>query len=158
MAKEGSTMSEISRQTGIPFATVRRVTYAFEGMGIIRSTRMGKKVFVRINGGHPVVDSMIKIARWVNGIIWDPSTFVADVCRQNNIEYAFVGTSKIRYVRNESRNMVQVAVPASYCQEAEKTIRNKFEEMGIKTVDDAVKTIGSIHVRDIRWMFSHMTR
>ena len=142
MAKEGSTMSEISRQTGIPFATVRRVTYAFEGMGVIRSTKIGKKVFVRINKGHPVVDPMFKIARLVNGIIWDPNTFVADICRQNNIEYAFVGTSKIRYIRNESRNMVQIAIPSSCCQKAKKTIQNKFKEIGIKTTDDASETIG----------------
>ena len=110
VAKEGSTMSGIAQQTGIPFPTVRRAVYAFENIGVIKSTKIGKIVIVRVNRNHPVVDPMIKTARWISTIMWDPNTFVVNICEKNNIDYAFVGTSKIKYTKNESRNMVQIAI------------------------------------------------
>ena len=142
-AKEGNTMSGIAQQTGIPFTTVSRAVYAFENMGIIKSTKIGKKVIVRINRDHQIFDPMIEIARWVNTVIWDPNTFVAKICEKNNIDYAFVGTSKIQYTKNESRNMVQVAILKNDYNRAKKIIQDGFKGIGIKTTEDASKTIGN---------------
>lgn len=143
MAKEGNTMSGIAHQTGIPFATVRRAVYAFENIGIIKSAKIGKTVTVRINRNHPVVESMIKTARWINTVMWDPNTFVANICEKNKIDYAFIGTSKIQYTKNESRNMVQIAVSKKDYVRAKKIIENKFKSIGIETTEDSRKTIGN---------------
>lgn len=143
IAKEGSTMSGIAQQTGIPFATVRRAIQAYDGIGIIRSSKIGKTVTVRINKNHPIVESMINTARWVNTVIWDPNSFVVNICEKNKIDYAFVGTSKIQYTKNESRNMVQIAISKNDFVRAKKIIQDKFKEIGIKTTDDPRKTIGN---------------
>lgn len=143
IAKEGSTMSGIAQQTGIPFATVRRAIQAYDGIGIIRSSKIGKTVTVRINKNHPIVESMINTARWVNTVIWDPNSFVVNICEKNKIDYAFVGTSKIQYTKNESRNMVQIAISKNDFVRAKKVIQDKFKEIGIKTTDDPRKTIGN---------------
>jgi len=143
MAKEGNTMSGIARQTGIPFQTVRRIVYAFEDMGVINSTKIGKIVTVRINRNHPMISPMIDVARWINTIIWDPNTFVVDICEKNKIDYAFIGTSKIQYTKNESRNMVQIAITKEDYNRAKKIIYHKFKSMGIETTDDPRKTIGN---------------
>ena len=142
-AKEGNTMSGISHQTGIPFPTVRRAVYAFENIGIINSTKIGKTVTVRINRNHPIVDNMIKTARWINTVMWDPNTFIADICEKNKIDYAFVGTSKIKYTKNESRNMVQVAISKNDYVRAKKIIQDIFKGIGIKTTENSRKTIGN---------------
>ena len=142
MAKDGNTISGIARQTGIPFPTVRRTVYAFEDIGIIRSTKIGKTVTVRINRDHPVVNSMIETARWIDTVIWDPNTFIVNICEENKINYAFVGTSKIRYTKNESRNMVQIAIEKKDFERAKKIIQHKFRNTGIETTDDPRKTIG----------------
>lgn len=143
IAKEGSTMSGIAQQTGIPFATVRRAIQAYDSIGIIRSSKIGKTVTVRINKNHPIVESMINTARWVNTVIWDPNSFVVNICEKNKIDYAFVGTSKIQYTKNESRNMVQIAISKNDFVRAKKVIQDKFKEIGIKTTDDPRKTIGN---------------
>jgi hypothetical protein len=143
IAKEGSTMSGIAQQTGIPFATVRRAIQAYDSIGIIRSSKIGKTVTVRINKNHPIVESMINTARWVNTVIWDPNSFVVNICEKNKIDYAFVGTSKIQYTKNESRNMVQIAISKNDFVRAKKIIQDKFKEIGIKTTDDPRKTIGN---------------
>lgn len=143
VAKEGNTMSGIAKQTGIPFATVRRTIIAYEGIGIIRKSKIGKIVTVRINQRHPVAEHMINTAKWVNSVIWDPNTFVANICEKQGIDYAFVGTSKIQYTKNESRNMVQIAISKNDFVRAEKIIHDKFKEMGIKTTNDVRETIGN---------------
>ena len=143
VAKEGNTMSGIAQQTGIPFSTVRRAVYEFENIGIIKSTKIGKTVIVRINRNHPVVDSMITTARWINTVMWDPNTFVVDICEKNKIDYAFVGTSKIKYTKNESRNMVQIAISKNDYDKAKKIIQGIFKGIGIKTTEDPRKTIGN---------------
>lgn len=144
VARHGSTISGIAQQTGIPFPTVRRAVYAFENIGVIKSMKMGKKVFVRVtNRNHPVVNSMIESAKWINSIIWDPDTFVARMFERRNIDYAFVGTSKIKYTRNESRNMVQIAVPKKYYHKARKMVNDGFNGIGIRTTEDPRETIGN---------------
>lgn len=143
VARHGSTISGIAHQTGIPFPSVRRAVYAFENIGIVKTTKIGKKVFVRANPNHPVVNSMIGITRWVNSVIWDPDTFVAQIFERHHIDYAFVGTSKIKYTRNESRNMVQIAVSNKHFTKAKKIINDVFKEIGIRTTEDSRKTIGS---------------
>lgn len=143
-ARQGSTISGIARQTGIPFPTVRRTVYAFENIGVIKTTKMGKKVFVRVaSRNHPVVNSMVESARWVNSIIWDPDTFVARMFERHSIDYAFVGTSKIKYTRDESRNMIQVAVAKKHYDKAKEIIAGGFGGIGIDTTDDPRKTIGN---------------
>lgn len=142
-AKQGDTISGIARQTGISFSTVRRTVYEFENIGVVRSTKIGSKVFVRVtNRSHPVVNSMVESAKWVNTIIWDPDTFVARMFEKQGIDYAFVGTSRIKYTKNESRNMVQIAVPPKYYDKAKKIIRNGFDNIGIRTTEDPRETIG----------------
>jgi hypothetical protein len=144
VARQGSTISGIAQQTGIPFQTVRRVVYAFENIGVIKSTKMGKKVFVRItNRNHPVVNSMIESAKWINSIIWDPDAFVARMFERRNIDYAFVGTSKIKYTKNESRNMVQIAVPREHYPKAQAMVNEGLNGIGIRTTEDPRKTIGN---------------
>lgn len=143
VSKEGNTMSGIAQQTGIPFQTVRRTVYAFEDIGVIKSTKVGKVVTVRINRNHPVVESMINTAKWINTIMWDPNSFVVNICEKNKIDYAFVGTSKIQYTKNESRNMVQIAVSKKDYVKAKKIIHHKFKSIGIETTDDSRKTIGN---------------
>lgn len=144
VARQGSTISGIAHQTGIPFPTVRRAVYAFENIGVIKATKIGKKVFVRVtNRNHPVVKSMIESAKWINSIIWDPDTFVARMFENHNIDYAFVGTSKIKYTKNESRNMVQVAVPKKFHCKAREIISEGFNGIGIRTTEDPRQTIGN---------------
>lgn len=143
VAKEGNTISGIAHQTGIPFPTVRRTVYAFENIGVIKSTKIGNKVIVRVNKNHPIFDSMINTARWINAVMWDTNTFVANICEKNNIEYAFVGTSKIGYTKNESRNMVQIAISKDDYSRAKQIIQNEFKRMRIKTTEDPRKTIGN---------------
>lgn len=143
-ARQGSTISGIAQKTGIPFPTVRRAVYAFENIGVIKTTKMGKRVFVRVtNRDHPVVNAMVESAKWINSIMWGPDTFVARMFEKNKIDYAFVGTSKIKYTKNESRNMVQIAVPKKYYNKAKKTINEGFNGMGIRVTDDPRKTIGN---------------
>ena len=141
-AKEGNTISGIAHQTGIQFPTVRRVIYAFEDIGVVKSTKVGKTITVRINKNHPIIESMINIARWVSTIIWNPNAFVATICERNKIDYAFVGTSKLQYTKKESRNMVQIAIPKKDFEKTKKIIQDKFKNMGIKTTEDPRKTIG----------------
>ncbi len=144
VARQGSTISGIAHQTGIPFPTVRRAVYAFENIGVIKATKIGKKVFVRVtNRNHPVVNSMIESAKWINSIIWDPDTFVARMFEKHHINYAFVGTSKIKYTKNESRNMVQVAVPRKHHGKAREMINEWFNGIGIRTTEDPRDTIGN---------------
>lgn len=142
-AKEGNTMSGIAQQTGIPFPTVRRAVYAFENIGVIKSTKIGKTVTVRVNKSHPVVDSMITAARWINTVMWDPNTFIVNICEKNKINYAFIGTSKMKYTKNESRNMVQIAISKSDYARAKKIIQDRFKGIGIKITEDSRKTIGN---------------
>lgn len=144
VAKEGNTMSGIAHQTGIPFPTVRRTIYAFENIGVIKSKKRGKTVFVKIpNMAHPVVGSMITTARWINTLMWDPNTFVADICEKNKIDYAFVGTSKIKYTKNESRNMVQISISEKHYNKAKKIIQDRFKGIGIRTTENPRETIGN---------------
>ena len=144
VVRQGSTISGIAHQTGIPFPTVRRTVYAFENIGVIKVTKIGKKVFVRAtNPNHPVVSSMVQSARWINTVIWDPDTFVARMFEKQGIDYAFVGTSRIKYTKQESRNMVQVAVPKRYYSKAKRIINEGFNGIGIKITEDPRKTIGS---------------
>ncbi|GEM_PF-2765671 len=142
-ARQGSTMSGIAQQTGIPFPTVRRTVYAFENIGVIKITKIGKKAIVRVtNPSHPVVSSMVEASRWINAVIWDPEIFVARMFEKTGIDYAFVGTSKIKYTKEESRNMVQIAVSKKHYEMARKIIKNGFDGIGIKTTEDPRETIG----------------
>src|SRR5579875_161303 len=142
-ARQGSTMSGIAQQTGIPFPTVRRTVYAFENIGGIKITKIGKKAIVRVtNPSHPVVSSMVEASRWINAVIWDPEIFVARMFEKTGIDYAFVGTSKIKYTKEESRNMVQIAVSKKHYEMARKIIKNGFDGIGIKTTEDPRETIG----------------
>jgi hypothetical protein len=144
MARHGSTISGIAHETGIPFSTVRRAVYAFQNIGVIKAEKRGKKVFVRVTSqDHPIVHSMVRAARWINTVVWDPDTFVARAFEKNNIDYAFVGTSKIKYTKKESRNMVQIAVPKGQHGKAKATIKEAFDGIGIKTTEDPGKTIGN---------------
>jgi hypothetical protein len=142
-ARQGSTMSGIAQQTGIPFPTVRRAVYAFENIGIVKVTKFGKKAIIRVtNPNHPIVNSMIVTSRWINGVIWNPDVFVARMFEKNEIDYAFVGTSRIKYTKEESRNMVQIAIPKKYYDKAKKIIKDGFNGIGIKTTEDPRETIG----------------
>ncbi|MGI0025390.1 MAG: hypothetical protein ACREA4_09630, partial [Nitrososphaera sp.] len=76
-------------------------------------------------------------------VIWDPDTFVARTFEKNNIDYAFVGTSKIKYTRKESRNMVQIAVQKDHYEKAKQIIKEAFDGIGIRTTEDPCKTIGN---------------
>ncbi|MGI0094607.1 MAG: hypothetical protein ACREA8_10980 [Nitrosotalea sp.] len=144
VARRGNTISGISHQTGIPFPTVRRIVYAFENIGVIKATKSGKKVFVKVtNQNHPVVHSMVEAARWINAVMWDPDTFVARMFEKHGIDYAFVGTSRIKYTRQESRNMVQIAVPEKYYDKAKKIIHEGFDSIGVRTTEDPRETIGN---------------
>ncbi|MCI0557135.1 MAG: helix-turn-helix domain-containing protein [Nitrososphaera sp.] len=137
-------MSGIARETGIPFPTVRRAVHTFQNIGVIKAEKRGKKVFVRVTSqDHPFVDSMVKMARWINTVIWDPDTFVARIFAKNSIDYAFVGTSKIKYTKRESRNMVQIAVPKEQYEKAKRIIKEAFDGIGIKTTEDPSKTLGN---------------
>ena len=143
-ARHGSTISGIAQQTGIPFPTVRRAVYAFENIGVIKARKHGKKVFVSVtNPSHPIVNSMIEAARWVNTVIWDPDIFVARIFGKHKIDYAFVGTSRIKYTRKESRNMVQIAVPTKHYNKAREIINKGFKGIGIRTTEDPRETIGN---------------
>jgi len=143
-ARHGSTISGIAQQTGIPFATVRRIVYAFENFGVIKATKYGKKVFVRVtNPSHPIVNSMTEEVRWINTVIWEPDIFVARIFEKHKIDYAFVGTSRIKYTRKESRNMVQIAVPKEYYNKARKIIHEVFKGIGIRITEDPRETIGN---------------
>jgi len=143
-AKDGSTISGIAHQTGISFPTVRRTVYAFDNIGVVKATKRRNRVFVRIiNLDHPVVNSMIQSAKWINSVIWDPDTFVANMFTKNRIEYAFVGTSRIKYTKNESRNMVQIAVMKKHYEKAKNIIQHGFGDMGIKITEDPSETIGN---------------
>lgn len=144
VARRGSTISGIAQETGIPFPTVRRTVYAFQNIGVIKTEKRGNKVFVRVTSqNHPVVDPMVQMARWINAVIWDPDTFIARAFEKNNIDYAFVGTSKIKYTRKESRNMVQIAVPKGDFEKAKEIIKETFDGIGIKTTEDPRETIGN---------------
>lgn len=144
VARRGSTISGIAKETGIPFPTVRRAVYAFQNIGVIKAEKRGKKVFVRVaSQDHPIVDSMVRAARWINTVIWDPDTFVARTFEQNNIDYAFVGTSKIKYTRKESRNMVQIAVQKDHYEKAKQIIKEAFDGIGIRTTEDPSETVGN---------------
>lgn len=143
-AKQGSTISGIAHQTGIPFATVRRTVYAFDNIGIIKTTKIGQKVFVRIpNPNHPIVNSMIEATKWISAVIWDPDTFVASIFEKHGIDYAFVGTSRIKYIKKESRNMVQIAVTKNDYDKAKKIIHEGFKGMGIRTTEKSNEIIGN---------------
>lgn len=143
-ARRGSTISGIAHETGIPFPTVRRTVYAFQNIGVIKAEKRGKKVFVRVTSqNHPIVDSMVRAARWINAVIWDPDTFVARAFEKNNIDYAFVGTSKIKYTKKESRNMVQIAVPKDHYEKAKEIIKEAFDGIGIRITEDPRETIGN---------------
>jgi hypothetical protein len=143
VARRGSTISGIAQETGIPFPTVRRAVYAFANIGVIKTEKRGKKVFVSVVQDHPIVDSMVRAARWINNVIWDPDTFVARTFEKNNIDYAFVGTSKIKYIRKEARNMVQVAVSREQVAKARKIIKEAFDGIGVRTTEDPSETIGN---------------
>ncbi len=144
IARFGSTISGISSETGIPFATVRRTIYKFEDMGIIKTIKNGNKVFVRTtNPNHPIVQSMVGMTKWITAIIWNPDIFIARIFEKNNIDYAFVGTTKIKYTRKESRNMVQIAVRKEHYEKAKKIIQRGFTETGIKITEDPHEIIGN---------------
>lgn len=143
-ARHGSTISRIADETGIPFASVRRVIYAFENIGVIKTKKSGNKVFVRVTSqNHPVVSSMTGMARWITAILWEPDVFVARIFEKNGINYAFIGTSKIKYTKKESRNMVQVAVAKEHYEKAKQVIKEGFNEINIRITDDPRKTIGN---------------
>lgn len=144
VASQGSTISGIAHQTSIPFSTVRRVVYSFENIGVIKTRKRGNKVFVRVsNPNHPVVNSMIQASKWINNVIWDPDIFVARMFEKHKINYAFVGTSRVKYIKNESRNMVQIAIQKKSYNKAKKIINEGFKGIGITTTEDSRKTIGN---------------
>lgn len=143
-ARHGSTISRIADETGIPFASVRRAVYAFENIGVIKAKKRGNKVFVRVtNQDHPIVRSMMGVVRWITAILWEPDVFVARIFEKNGINYAFIGTSKIKYTKQESRNMVQVAVAKEDYEKAKQVIKEGFNEINIRITDDPRKTIGN---------------
>lgn len=144
VARFGSTMSGIASETGIPFASVRRTIYKFEDMGIIKTVKKGKKVFVRTNNpNHPIVKSMAEMTKWITAVIWNPDIFIARIFEKNDIDYAFVGTAKIKYTRKESRNMVQIAVRKEHYEKAKKIITRVFAGIGIKITEDPHEIIGN---------------
>lgn len=143
-ARHGSTISRIAEETGIPFASVRRTIYAFENIGVIKAQKRGNKVLVRVtNQNHPVVNSMIGMARWITAILWEPDVFVARVFEKQGINYAFIGTSRIKYTKQESRNMVQVAVAKEHYEKAKQIIKEAFSGVNVRITDDPRKTIGN---------------
>lgn len=143
-ARHGSTISRIAYETGIPFASVRRAVYAFENIGVIKAHKSGNKVFVRVtNQNHPIVSSMVGMARWITAILWEPDIFVARIFEKNGINYAFIGTSRIKYTKHESRNMVQIAVSKEHYEKAKQVIKEGFNEINVRITDDPRKTIGN---------------
>lgn len=143
-ARHGSTISRIADETGIPFASVRRAVYAFENIGVIKAQKSGNKVFVRVtNQNHPIVSSMVGMARWITAILWEPDVFVARIFEKSEINYAFIGTSRIKYTKQESRNMVQVAVAKEHYEKAKQAIKGGLNEINVRITDDPRKTIGN---------------
>lgn len=101
-------------------------------------------MFVRVtNHNHPIVNSMMGMAKWITAIIWEPDIFIARIFEKNEIDYAFIGTSKIKYTKKESRNMVQVAVSKGHYEKAKQIIKEGFNEINIRITDDPRKTIGN---------------
>lgn len=142
-ARYGSTMSGIANDTGIPFASVRRAVYNFEDVGVVKTKKWGNKVFVRVNPDHPITQSMTGIANWATSVIWNPDIFIASIFEKDNIDYAFVGTTKIKYIRKESRNMVQIAVNKEHYTIAKKIIEKWFSKIGIKITENPHDVIGN---------------
>lgn len=143
IAKQGATMSYISKETGIPFTTVRNIIHEFEDIGVIKVHEYGKKRMVRVsNTNHKIVKSMTEIARWVVENFWNIDVIIAKRFEKNNIYYAFIGVTKIKYTHNEIRNMIQVAVKKNDIVMAEKIIKNTCSEFGVKVVKDPYETIG----------------
>lgn len=144
MAERGATISGIAKETKIPFASVYRIIRTFENMGFIKTDKIGKKVIVRIKKRNdPVIKSMIENAKWIYNVIWNPDTEVARIFENKNIDYAFIGTTKIKYTKQESRNMVQVAVKEQQFHRAKKIVNSYFKEIGIKTTENAHDIIGN---------------
>lgn len=142
-ARFGSSMSGIANDTGVPFATVRRAIYNFEDMGVVKTRRWGNKVFVKVNSEHPITKSVTETAKWATSIIWNPDVFIAAIFERNNIDYAFIGTTKIKYIRKESRNMVQIAVYKEHYEKAKKIIKRWFSQIGIRITENPHDTIGN---------------
>ena len=143
-ARHGSTISGIAKETKIPFATVYRIIRTFENIGFIKTNKIGKKVIVRVTKpNNPVIKSMIEYAKWISHVIWNPDIYIARIFVKNKIDYAFIGTTKIKYTRWESRNMVQIAVREEHFQQAKEIINSFFKEIRIETTDNARETIGS---------------
>jgi hypothetical protein len=143
-AKHGATISGIAKETQIPFATVYRIIRTFENIGFVKTNKIGKKVIVRVTKpNNPVIKSMAEYTKWISHIIWNPEIYVARIFIKNNIDYAFIGTTKIKYTRQESRNMVQIAVREEHFQKAKEIINSFFKEIRIKTTDNSREIIGN---------------
>lgn len=142
-ARYGSTMSGIANETGMPFASVRRAIYNFEDIGAVKTRRWSNKVFVTTNPNHPIAQYMTGVAKWITSVIWNPDIFIASIFEKNNIDYAFIGTTKIKYVRKESRNMVQIAVNKEHYEQAKKIIQKWFSRIGIKITETPNDIIGN---------------
>jgi sugar-specific transcriptional regulator TrmB len=143
-ARHGATISGIAKETKIPFASVYRAIRAFENIGLIKTDKIGKKVIVRVTKpNHPFIKSKSEVAKWISDIIWNPDIRIAQIFVKNKIDYAFIGTTKIKYTRQESRNMVQIAVREEHFQQAREIIDSYFKEIGIKTTESARETIGN---------------
>ncbi|ABK77514.1 hypothetical protein CENSYa_0882 [Cenarchaeum symbiosum A] len=139
----GSTISNIVKHTAISSSTVSRIVYAFEKVGIMRTHRRGRTVFVRVKDrDHPLVRALGEIAEWVSFVIWAPDVVVADVLAKHGVDYAFVGTSRAKYLRGELRNMVQVAVEKGRHADARELIQGEFRRIGIRTTEYPNETIG----------------
>lgn len=143
IAKYGATISYISKETGIPFTSVRNKVYEFENIGVIKTRKRGKKVFVSVpNPNHIIVKSMTEMAKWITDNIWNIDVFIARRFEKNNIDYAFVGITKIKYTHHELRNMIQIAVKKEHFDKAKKLIKSIFSEIDIAVTEDPRETIG----------------
>lgn len=144
-AKNGNTLSGIAKETGIPFQTVRRIVHALADLEVIRLLKIGKVVTVRVNKDHLLINSMNAVTQWIRNIVDDPHDFVAEICQKNKINYAFVGTSKAKYVKNQMQNKVQIAILKKDFVKGKKIINKKFANMGIKITTQKDK----VNVNDI---------
>ncbi len=143
-AKHGATISGIAKETKIPFATVYRIIRTFENIGFIKTDKIGKRVIVRVTRqNNSVIKSMTDTAKWIYDVIWNPDIYIAYELVKNEIDYAFIGTTKIKYTRQESRNMVQIAVRKEQFQQAKEIINSYFKKIRIETTDNARETIGN---------------
>lgn len=73
-------------------------------------------------------------------ILLNPDIIIAKAFEKEKIKYAFIGTTKAKYIYGECRNMVQIAVSKEDYDKAKRIIQKLFK--GIKITENPHDTIG----------------